>query len=829
MERTKVQNKSQKQVYLGSNLSSTQFEIDEKAYGLIIDRLTDLYNNPLLSAIREIISNAIDSTVEAGSSKYIEIHCPSKMEPWFEVTDYGLGMDKETLEQVYTKFGASTKGENLNQIGSYGLGAKAPLAYTNILTISSVKDGKVTSGIISRDDTGIFMSLNEPENTDEHNGFTIQFNILPDDVENAQGILKEFYKNSYIVDGVEFKFDNLVGEVKEEELFSLKDIELPTGDKLRFYINKRGIEFLITKNNYNEPYKFTTKSVKYNLQGFLYNLPSDEYEDEYAKHMFVVELLPGYVDFNSSRDSITTTEKTGSFKDFMSKYLENLTLGELNVIQPITILESLHEHLGYSTTSDLYSLLTNNIPTFKDFMDSQDFSKVIFLHDIHYSDKFKASLYYEDEHKYVGRGGITEIRRITDSITNNGVSDENILDNFAIHKNNYRASDIVLYNVVDNISVLRVRKRITDELQMSNLDTIRVISFNGTEQEALDSFSHFPGRTHFLDYKYLLNKNKQNRNTQGSKLTTHIVGEYDILGKELTRGTNDIKYLTLDEIVSFPKDYQVFITHESGDNSSYVKNEFRDLTSTRISKLLSYYKLNDTEITEGKPIMILTSKRKGDLVKLVEHFDKVFYLRFYDEDNKSQRAYAEYYKNITGKEPINLYDLVCMENNSTIKGTKHYEELMNILDMVKGTPKEQIEYYVHLNGIKELYSGGLEDTLDSIDEEIKSIGINFSFDSEELQYVTKLVKDYQLLSDEDTQKLESYDKFYNRYPSYVVTKNKVRSRRIFRVIKSRNKFKAKVEKVRSNFDKYVSSILEKEENPSMYDLSNLIGRLEWED
>lgn len=117
MERTKVQNKSQKQVYLGSNLSSTQFEIDEKAYGLIIDRLTDLYNNPLLSAIREIISNAIDSTVESGYSKGIEIHCPSKMEPWFEVTDYGLGMDKETLEQVYTKFGASTKGENLNQIG----------------------------------------------------------------------------------------------------------------------------------------------------------------------------------------------------------------------------------------------------------------------------------------------------------------------------------------------------------------------------------------------------------------------------------------------------------------------------------------------------------------------------------------------------------------------------------------------------------------------------------------------------------------------------------------------------------------------------------------
>lgn len=828
MERTKVQNKSQKQVYLGSNLSSTQFEIDEKAYGLIIDRLTDLYNNPLLSAIREIISNAIDSTVEAGSSKDIEIHCPSKIEPWFEVTDYGLGMDKETLEQVYTKFGASTKGENLNQIGSYGLGAKAPLAYTNILTIRSVKDGKVTSGIISRDDTGIFMSLNEPESIDEHNGFSIQFNILPDDVENAQGILKEFSKNSYIVDGVEFKFSNLVGEAEAEELFRLKDIELPTGDKLRFYINTRGIEFLITRNNYREPYKFNTHSVRYNLQGFLYNLPSDEYEDRGIKHMFVVELLPGYVDFNSSRDSITTTEKTGAFKDFMSKYLENLTLGELNIVPPITILESLNKHLGYSTASELYSLLTNNIPTFKDFLDGQDFSKVLFLHDIYYSDKFRASLYHGDEYTNVGRGGLTEIKRATGILTNNGVSTENILEHFVIRSKSYRTNDIVLYNVVDNISVFKVRKRIMDELQLSNTDNIRVISFDGNEEEALDSFNHFPGRTHFLDYKYLLNKNKQNKNTQGSRLTTSILGELDIVGKELTRGTNDIKYLTLDEIVAFPKDYQVFITHDSKENTIHVRNEYRELSSTGISKLLSYYKLSDTEIVEGKPLILLTSKRKGDLVKIVEHFDNVFYLRFSEEENKTQRAYAESYKTLTGKETINLYDLL-FTGNSVTKGTKPYKELMETLDMVRGNPREKLYSYVYLYDIKELYSGDLESTLDNIDEEMKSIGTNFNFDSNELQYVTNLIKEYQSLSDEEVEELELYNKFDIKYPLYAKRPNKVRSRRLFRILKDRNKFKSKVEKLRNNFDKYVEGILENEESPSMYDLGNLIGRLEWKD
>lgn len=833
MERTKVQNKSQKQVYLGSNLSSTQFEIDENAYGLIIDRLTDLYNNPLLSAIREIISNAIDSTVEAGSSKDIEIHCPSKMEPWFEVTDYGLGMDKETLEQVYTKFGASTKGSNLNQIGSYGLGAKAPLAYTNILTIRSVKDGKVTSGIISRDDKGIFMSLYEPEVTDEPNGFTIQFNILSDDVEQAQDILNDFANNSYIVSGVEFKFTNLIGKSEEEEeLFRLNDIELPTGDKLRFYISERGIGHVIRQNMLNYPYKFVTQSAKYNLQGFLYDLPSDEYNDNSIKNMFVVELLPGYVDFNSSRDSITTTEKTNSFKDFMNNYLANLPLEELNVISPITILDSLYKYLGYNAPSELYSLLTDNLPSFKEFVEEQDFSKVISLHEVYYSNGFQANVYYDDDYVYVRNGGLTEVRNVTEEVTTNTVYDSSIVDNFIIRSKRYNDRDIVLYNVEDSLSALKVRKRMMDELQLDNSDSIRVVSFKGTKEEALDSFSHFPGKTYFLDYKYLLNKSNNSRNNRDVELTAFRVGTHDIVGNEIEGGSNSIRKKYIEEIIALPKDYQVFIAHNSGENNTYMSIMYRELSTLGLGRLLTYYKLNDTDIVEGKPILLITLKRKGDLTKVIEHFDNVFLLRFYDTENKTQKSFAESFKKVTGREPLFLYDLEYKyELHSIVKGDSSYEERMEVLDKVKGVSKDKIAHYTQLNNVKEMYTELDERYLDKVEEEIKHIGKHFSFDKEDINYAIELVNKYQGISDEEKEDLQLYARFSDAYPRYINNNNSKQnsSNNIFRIIKSRNKFNKKVEKLVNNLDKYVEYILENEQSPSMYDLTNRIGRLEWED
>ena len=42
---------------------------------------------------------------------------------------------EEEVQEIYSRYGASTKTDDLDQIGAYGLGAKSPLAYGNEFTV----------------------------------------------------------------------------------------------------------------------------------------------------------------------------------------------------------------------------------------------------------------------------------------------------------------------------------------------------------------------------------------------------------------------------------------------------------------------------------------------------------------------------------------------------------------------------------------------------------------------------------------------------------------------------------------------------------------------
>lgn len=151
------------------------FASNGKAFRTLFDTL---YQDKIGSIVREVSCNAYDAHVFAGKSDVpFEIHLPSIMEPFFSVKDYGIGMDEDTIGEVFTIMFASTKDNSNIGVGGFGLGSKTPFAYTDNFTVISTKDGIRSSYTmyIAQDGTPGYVKLSD-DNTTESNGVEI---IIP--------------------------------------------------------------------------------------------------------------------------------------------------------------------------------------------------------------------------------------------------------------------------------------------------------------------------------------------------------------------------------------------------------------------------------------------------------------------------------------------------------------------------------------------------------------------------------------------------------------------------------------------------------------------------
>lgn len=157
--------------------------------------LTDLYKNRLLAVIREYATNAWDAHVAAGVALPIEVTLPTGMHPSLTIRDYGLGLDADDIRDIYSQYGRSTKRGTNDQVGMLGLGCKSALTYTTQFTVSSVKDGKRVTVLVSReeDGAGTMRILGQPTPTDEASGTTVTVSIRREDHLRAGQLAGEFF------------------------------------------------------------------------------------------------------------------------------------------------------------------------------------------------------------------------------------------------------------------------------------------------------------------------------------------------------------------------------------------------------------------------------------------------------------------------------------------------------------------------------------------------------------------------------------------------------------------------------------------------------------
>lgn len=148
--------------------------IDQSALAHIMNVLTDLYADPELAVIREYSTNALDSHIEAGQTRPLEVTTPTALRPLLTIRDYGVGLDAASIRDIYSRYGASTKRDTNDAVGMLGLGCKSALAYVDQFTLAGIKDGERMLVSIARDEAGAgTMTVLEAGPTDEPDGVEI--------------------------------------------------------------------------------------------------------------------------------------------------------------------------------------------------------------------------------------------------------------------------------------------------------------------------------------------------------------------------------------------------------------------------------------------------------------------------------------------------------------------------------------------------------------------------------------------------------------------------------------------------------------------------------
>ncbi|WWC82005.1 N4 gp33-like protein [Burkholderia phage vB_BpP_HN05] len=186
-----------------------------------------LYTDQKGAVVREVLCNAWDAHIAAGKTD-MPIELTLNREE-FIIRDFGTGIADADIGPIYTVYGNSTKKNDGEQTGGFGLGCKAPFAYTDHFKVTSIHNGIKSIYTMSKSagtvggKPGCTRIMQAP--TDEPSGLEVRIPI------NASA------------DTVEFK-NNIIKFVRNGEMLARLNGNTEVLDTLPFSTMKHG--FLIT-------------------------------------------------------------------------------------------------------------------------------------------------------------------------------------------------------------------------------------------------------------------------------------------------------------------------------------------------------------------------------------------------------------------------------------------------------------------------------------------------------------------------------------------------------------------------------------------------------
>ena len=259
---------------------------------------------------------------------------PNSLNPEFVVRDYGLGLSKADVYNVFASYGASSKRDSNNFVGMYGLGSKAPFCYTDQFSIISYFEGVKYIYQAYIDDTDIGkISLLTKEQTTELSGMEIRVPIKTYDhyaFNNEATAFFRYFEPFPVITGYSIRQNT------EKPLIEF--------DNFKYYGTK-----------YTYP-KIVMGNITYPIDQHMMSVPSID---------LIIKAPIGSVEHTASREALEYKKKTKDFidnaiKEFKTKVSENIK----KTIKPSMSLYEKHivyfqkkelimGHLGLADTFDL--------------------------------------------------------------------------------------------------------------------------------------------------------------------------------------------------------------------------------------------------------------------------------------------------------------------------------------------------------------------------------------------------------------------------------------------------------------------------------------------
>jgi hypothetical protein len=349
----------ERNVSMNGMLNVKEFTIKAGPHMMAI--LSGLYTNPVDAMVREYLTNMIDGTrafIRQNPNvpyRAPELHLPTTLTPTLVFKDYGIGMDFNTVWQVYTSYGDSTKTNSNDDTGGFGIGSKTAFCYNNgqQWTIESRHNGEIMTFMAFVNETGVpTMTHVATMPTSEDNGITLRIPILRADIPAVAVAAKKYVPHA----------DYNVTVINSAETYTKPSYKV-TGSN--WGLLPRGT----TKSSYGS-YVPTIATLNVIMGGVPYHVDtayfgnlgniSRQFLSLITYHNIDITLPIGAVDIIPSRDGLKYTDRT---KNTIIQALQ-VCLDELKVEVSHRIAHAKNEYEALSVyeTLDFITNLSEIIP-----------------------------------------------------------------------------------------------------------------------------------------------------------------------------------------------------------------------------------------------------------------------------------------------------------------------------------------------------------------------------------------------------------------------------------------------------------------------------------